>query len=61
VSALLVPVLRAPGWALVANDPVTSADIIVVSLDSNGAGALETADRVHSGISNRAAVFMDPE
>ena len=60
-SPLREPVLRAAGWALVADDSVTSADIIVVSLDSNGAGALETADRVHSGISNRAAVFMDPE
>jgi hypothetical protein len=60
VSPLRVPVLRAAGWALVANDPVTSADIIVVSLDSDGAGALETADLVHDGVSKRAAVFMDP-
>jgi hypothetical protein len=60
VSPLRVPVLRAAGWALVANDRVTSADIIVVSLDSDGAGALETADLVHDGVSKRAAVFMDP-
>ena len=53
------PVLRAAGWALVANDPVTSAEIIVVSLDSDGAGALEAADLVHSGVSKRVAVFMD--
>jgi hypothetical protein len=59
-SPLRVPVLRAAGWALVANDRATSADVIVVSLDSDGAGALETADLVHSGVSNRAAVFMDP-
>jgi hypothetical protein len=59
-SPLREPVLRAAGWALVANDPVTSADIIVVSLDSDGAGALETADLVHSGVSKRAAIFMDP-
>jgi uncharacterized SAM-binding protein YcdF (DUF218 family) len=59
-SPLREPVLRAAGWALVANDPVTSADIIVVSLDSDGAGALETADLVHSGVSKRAAVFLDP-
>jgi hypothetical protein len=59
-SPLREPVLRAAGWALVANDPVTSADIIVVSLDSNGAGALETADLVHDGVSKRAAIFMDP-
>jgi hypothetical protein len=59
-SPLREPVLRAAGWALVANDPVTSADIIVVSLDSGGVGALETADLVQSGVSKRAAVFMDP-
>ena len=60
ISPLRVPVLRAAGWALVADDSVTSADIIVVSLDSDGAGALETADLVHDGVSKRAAVFMDP-
>ena len=60
VSPLRVPVLRAAGWALVANDPVTSAEIIVVSLDSDGAGALEAADLVHSGVSKRVAVFEDP-
>jgi hypothetical protein len=50
----------AAGWALVVNEPVASADIIVVSLDSDGAGALEAADLVQSGISKRVAVFMDP-
>src|SRR5215471_2644895 len=58
-SPLREPVLRAAGWALVANDPVTSADIIVVSLDAGGTGALETSDLVHDGVSKRAAVFMD--
>jgi hypothetical protein len=54
------PVLRAAGWALVVNDPVAPADIIIVSLDSGGAGALEAADLVQSGIATRVAVFMDP-
>jgi hypothetical protein len=54
------PVLRAAGWALVVNEPVAAAEIIVVSLDSGGAGALEAADLVQSGISKRAAVFMSP-
>jgi hypothetical protein len=58
--SLREPVLRAAGWALVVNEPVASADIIVVSLDSGGAGALEAADLVQSGVSERAAVFMDP-
>jgi hypothetical protein len=54
------PVLRAAGGALVVNEPVASADIIVLSLDSGGAGSLEAADLVQSGISKRVAVFMDP-
>jgi uncharacterized SAM-binding protein YcdF (DUF218 family) len=54
------PVLRAAGRALVVNEPVASADVIVVSLASGGAGALEAADLVQSGISKRVAVFMDP-
>ena len=53
-------ILRAAGWALVANEPVAPADVIVLSLDTGGAGALEAADLVQSGISKRVAVFMDP-
>ncbi len=60
VRSLREPVLRAAGWALVVNEPVASADIIVLSLDSGGAGVLEAADLVQSGISKRVAVFMDP-
>jgi hypothetical protein len=55
------PLLRAAGWALVVKDePVAPADVIVVSIDSDGAGALEAADLVHSGVSKRVAVFQDP-
>lgn len=54
------PFLRAAGWALVVNEPVTPADIIVVSLDSGGAGALEAADLVKSGIATRVGIFTDP-
>ena len=60
VRSLREPVLRAAGWALVVNEPVASADIIVVSLNSGGAGALEAADLVQRGISKRVAVFMNP-
>jgi hypothetical protein len=60
VLSVREPVLRAAGWALVVNEPVASADIIVVSLDSRGAGALEAADLVQSGIATRVAVFTDP-
>ena len=54
------PALRAAGWALVVNEPVAPADIIVIALDSGGAGALEAADLVQSGIATRVAVFTDP-
>jgi uncharacterized SAM-binding protein YcdF (DUF218 family) len=60
LPSVRVPVLRAAGWALVVNEPVTAADIIVVSLDSGGAGALEVADLVQSGVATRVAVFTDP-
>jgi hypothetical protein len=60
VPSVREPVLRAAGWALVVNEPVASADIIVLSLDSGPAGALEAADLVQSGISKRVAVFTDP-
>jgi hypothetical protein len=55
------PVLRAAGWALVVKDaPVAPADIIVITIDSDGAGALEAADLVHAGVAKRVAVFQDP-
>jgi hypothetical protein len=60
IRSLREPVLRAAGWALVVNEPVTPAEIIVLSLDSGGAGALEAADLAQSGISSRVAVFTDP-
>jgi hypothetical protein len=59
--SLREPVLRAAGWALVVNnEPVAPADIIVLAIDSDGAGALEAADLVQSGVSKRVAVFEDP-
>ena len=60
VPSVRGPVLRTAGWALVVNEPVVPADIIVVSLTSGGAGALEAADLVQSGIATRVAVFTDP-
>ena len=54
------PVLRAAGSVLVVNEPVVSADIIVIALDAGGAGALQAADLVQSGIAKRVAVFTDP-
>jgi hypothetical protein len=54
------PLLRTAGWALVVNESVAPADIIVLSLDSGPAGALEATDLVQNGISRRVAVFVDP-
>ncbi len=61
IRPLWEPVLRAAGWALVINnEPVAPADVIVLSVGSDGAGALEAADLVQSGVSKRVAVFQDP-
>jgi hypothetical protein len=60
VPSVREPVLRAAGWALVINEPITPADIIVVSSFAGGAGALEAADLVQSGIATRVAVFSGP-
>jgi len=60
VPSVREPVLRAAGWALVVSEPIAPADVIVVSLASGGAGALEAADLVEGGIATRVAVFTDP-
>ena len=60
VPSVREPVLRTAGWALVVNEPVAPADIIVISPESGGAGTLEAADLVQSGIATRVAVFADP-
>src|SRR6266446_8033482 len=60
VPAIRTPILLAAGWALVVDEPVGPADVIVVAIDAGGAGLLEAADLVHSGIATRVAVFSDP-
>lgn len=60
IPATRVLILRAVGWALVVDEPVGPADIIVVAIDAGGAGVLEAADLVHGGIATRVAVFSDP-
>ena len=49
--------LRAMGWALVAEDPARQADIVIVSTDSLAAGILEAATLVDRGMARRVAVF----
>lgn len=53
-------ILRALGWALVIEESIAPADIIVISLDAGGAGALEAADLVQKGIATKVGVFNDP-
>jgi hypothetical protein len=60
VPSLRERVLRAAGGALVVDEPVAPAELIVVAPDSGGAGALQAADLVHRGIATRVAVFTDP-
>src|SRR6516162_4245148 len=52
--------LRAAGWALVANDARRPVDVIVVAVDNYQAGVLEAVDLVHEGVSTQVAVFEDP-
>ncbi len=61
IRSIREPILRAAGWALVVNnEPAAPADIIVLTIDSGGAGALEAADLLQRGVSKRVAVFEDP-
>ena len=61
VPSIRESVLRAAGWALVVHEqPIAPADVIVVSLASGGAGAIEAADLMQDGIATRIAVFTDP-
>lgn len=60
VPALRTPTLRSAGWALVVNDAIEPADVIVITPDSDAAGTLEAADLVHKGVASRVAVFEDP-
>jgi len=55
------PIFRGIGSALVARDSIAPVDIIVVALDSGGAGALEAADLIQSGIASQVAVFAGPQ
>ena len=53
-------ILATAGRVLVIQQSAAKADIIVVALDADGAGALEAADLVHRGICSQVAVFEDP-
>jgi len=60
IEAVRSSVLRTVGWALVAEDPVGQADVIVIPASESDAGILEAADLVDGGIATRVAIFADP-
>jgi len=60
VPAIRTAALRTMGGALVVDEPVESADIIVVPRWAGGAGAIDAADLVHRGIAGRVAVLPEP-
>lgn len=60
VPAVHLPVLRAIGTALVKEDVIESADVIVIATGADGAGVLEAADLYRRGVSAKVAVFSDP-
>jgi hypothetical protein len=60
IYAFRRPILRAAGWTLIVNDSIEPADVIIVTVEADGAGVLEAADLVHSGVAARVAVFGEP-
>jgi len=60
VRPLHTPLLRSMGHFLVATDQLQHADVIVLSVDSDGAGVLEASDLVHQHLAEHVALFADP-
>lgn len=60
VPAVREPVMRALGSALIVEDPFDVVDVIVVSVDADGAGVLDAADLVKRGVAKRVAIFAKP-
>ena len=60
VPAVREPVMRVLGSALIVEDPFEVVDVIVVSVDADGAGVLEAADLVERGVAKRVAIFAKP-
>jgi hypothetical protein len=60
ITPVRTSLLRAMGGFLVATDQLQRADIIVLSVDSDGAGVLEATDLVHEHVADRVALFADP-
>jgi hypothetical protein len=61
VPAVRTSWLRAAGRALVVDEPVAPADVIVLPKWAGAAGAIEAADLVHDGIAGLVALLPEPE
>lgn len=59
-APLRISLLRAMGRFLITTDQLQHADVIILSVDSDGAGVLEAADLVHEHVADRVALFADP-
>ncbi|HEV2228794.1 MAG TPA: hypothetical protein VGR86_07520 [Steroidobacteraceae bacterium] len=60
IVPLRISMLRAMGRFLVATGQLQHADVIVLSVDSDGAGVLEATDLIHEHVADRVALFADP-
>lgn len=60
ITPLRTSMLRAMGQFLVVTEQVQHADVIVLSVDSDGAGVLEATDLMHERVADRVALFADP-
>jgi hypothetical protein len=57
VPGIRLQLLRSAGWALVADDPLDKADVIIVATDASAAGLLEAAQLVKDGVAPQVAIF----
>jgi hypothetical protein len=60
IAPVRTSLLRSMGRFLVTTDDLQRADVIVLSVDSDGAGVLEATDLVHEHVADRVALFADP-
>ena len=60
IAPVRTSLLRTMGRFLVTTDQLQRADVIVLSVDSDGAGVLEATDLVHEHVADRVALFADP-
>jgi hypothetical protein len=60
VPVIRTSMLRAAGRALVVDEALEPVDVIVLPIWAGGAGTIEAADLVHSGVAGRVALLTEP-